>query len=287
LHWQRPRPRLQDAGVACRGSVLVQSFLASHPSGVLKILGDDIADRKEDLVGRLSIGLRNLAWQGLFSCANMLFMRTSQASVAPSDEVPERILRAAQRTFSEMGFDGAKTREIASRAKVPLGLLRYYFGDKLKLWQAAVDRSFSEIRASVDTAVAAPGDGDALANIRAAIRAHVHYVARNPEFVRLMHDEGKRPGPRMRWMVDRHIKPMFEQLLPVMQHLQEIGRLPKDIAPLHFAYALIGAIDVIFHQVEECRRVTGVNPMEPDAIDAHARAVEFMLLGAPAPEGDT
>jgi AcrR family transcriptional regulator len=230
-------------------------------------------------------------------------MRARQASSRPI-EVRERILDAALQTFAEKGFDGATTRQIAGRANVPLGLLRYYFGDKLKLWQAAVDQAFGEIRSGLDVATfnprsnpsfnpksnpkSNPGSNpnsaaegsDPLAAIRAGIRAHVRFVAKNPEFVRLMHDEGKRRGPRMRWLVDRHVKPLFERLVPVIAHLQELGRLPKDIAPLHFAYALIGAIDVIFHQAEECRRVTGVDPSDPAAVEAHSRAVEFMLLGS-------
>jgi AcrR family transcriptional regulator len=213
-------------------------------------------------------------------------MRTSKDLSEGSAEVRERILDAAQKAFSEKGFDGATTRQIASRANVPLGLLRYYFGDKLKLWQAAVDQAFGEIRSALDATTFRPRNAaeehDPLAAIRSGIRAHVHFVAKNPEFVRLMHEEGKRRGPRMRWLVDRHVKPLFERLVPVISRLQQLGRLPKDIAPLHFAYALIGSIDVIFHQAEECRRVTGVDPMDPAVIDAHSRAVEFMLLGSPS-----
>jgi hypothetical protein len=85
----------------------------------------------------------------------------------------------------------------------------------------------------------------------------------------------------MRWIVDRHVKPMFERLLPLMRHLQKRGRLPEDVDPMHFAYALIGAIDVIFHQAEECRRLTGADLTDPDVITSHARAVEHMLLGPP------
>ena len=212
-------------------------------------------------------------------------MRTNIALSDSPTQVRERILDAAQQTFAEKGFDGATTRQIASRANVPLGLLRYYFGGKLKLWQASVDQAFSELRSGLDTTTFEPGSpaegSDPLAAIRAGIRAHVHFVAKNPEFVRLMHEEGKRRGPRMRWLVDRHVKPLFERLIPVIGRLQELGQLPKDIAPLHFAYGLIGAIDVIFHQAEECRRVTGVDPMDPAVIEAHSRAVEFMLLGGP------
>ncbi len=217
-------------------------------------------------------------------------MRTSKNLSDNPIEVRKRILDAALQAFAEKGFDGATTRQIAGRANVPLGLLRYYFGDKLKLWQASVDQAFGELRSGLDATTFKPRsaaeDRDPLSGIRAGIRAHVHFVAKNPEFVRLMHEEGKRRGPRMRWLVDRHVTPLFERLVPVIAHLQELGRLPKDIAPLHFAYALIGSIDVIFHQAEECRRVTGVDPTDPAVIDAHSRAVEFMLLGSPQTEAN-
>ena len=218
----------------------------------------------------------------------MLFVRTSRNLSDNPIEVRKRILDAALQSFAEKGFDGATTRQIAGRANVPLGLLRYYFGDKLKLWQASVDQAFGELRSGLDATTFMPRsaaeDRDPVSAIRAGIRAHVHFVAKNPEFVRLMHEEGKRRGPRMRWLVDRHVTPLFERLVPVIAHLQELDRLPKDIAPLHFAYALIGSIDVIFHQAEECRRVTGVDPTDPAVIDAHSRAVEFMLLGSPSTE---
>ena len=206
-------------------------------------------------------------------------MRPSRAERSDEPETRERILEAALGVFSEKGFDGATTREIVSRARVPLGLLQYHFGGKLKLWQAAVDRAFAEITDGLDAPLPEAAGQDELARIRAGIRAHVHYVAHNPEFVRLMHDEGKRRGPRMRWIVDRHVKPIFERLLPLIRRCQELGRLPRDIPPLHFAYGLIGAIDVIFHQAEECRRVTGTDPFTHEAVEAHARAVEHMLLG--------
>ncbi len=62
---------------------------------------------------------------------------------------------------------------------------------------------------------------------------------------------------------------------------------PVNMLQLHDA--LIGAIDVIFHQAEECRRVTGVDATDPAVVEAHSCAVEFMLLGSPpdSPSGET
>ena len=193
-------------------------------------------------------------------------------------ETRERILRAALASFSEAGFDGAKMRNIAARAGVTLGLLQYHFGSKLTLWKAAVDRAFAELELQLQAVLSDPG-ADLRERLRMVIRAQVRFVGANPEFVRLMHEEGKRRGPRMRWLVDRHAKPMFDHLMPLMQQAQQAGLVPADVALIHFAYTLIGAIDLIFHQAEECKRLTGIDPTDPDEIAAHARAVEHLFLG--------
>ena len=206
------------------------------------------------------------------------------ATIEAGTDTQERILQAALAAFSENGFEGAKTREIAARAGVPLGLLQYHFGGKLELWRAAVDRSLGELRAGLDAILADPQPADEREQLRLLIRGHVHFVARNPSFVRLMHDEGMRRGPRMRWMVDRHVKPLYDALVPLIERAQRKGFLPTGIAPLHFVYILAGAAGVIFHQAEECKRLSGANPADPAVVDAHARAVEHLFLGPPTKE---
>ena len=67
-------------------------------------------------------------------------------------------------------------------------------------------------------------------------------------------------------------------LLPFVVRCQELERLPKDLDPVHLVYALVGAIGVIFHQAEECKRVTGIDPFDEAAIEAHTRVVEHLFL---------
>ena len=201
--------------------------------------------------------------------------RAAALSAAP--DARERILTAALETFSQQGFDGAKTRDIAARADVTLGLLQYYFGSKPKLWEAAVDLAFEEMEGALD-AVLDDGDFESEgARMRALLRGYVQFVARRPQFARLMHDEGKRGGPRMRWLVDRHVKPLHDRVLPLIRRLQRSGDLPKDLAPVHVLYCVIGAVDVIFHQAEEVKRLAGFDPCEDSAVEDHLRAVEFFL----------
>jgi AcrR family transcriptional regulator len=214
-------------------------------------------------------------------------VRAAQAQQGPGhqgQETRERILEAALQVFSERGFDGATTREIASRADANVGLLQYYFGDKQSLWQTAVDRAFEDLEGGLLDLEAMPPAGDERERMRRLLRRYVRFVGRNPDFIRIMHDEGKRPGPRMRWLVDHHVKPLYEKITAWLQRAQREGSVPADIEPLHLHYILVGAVGLVFHQAAECRRLTGEDPADEAFIEAHAAAVERVLLGPPPEE---
>lgn len=210
----------------------------------------------------------------------------ARAAAARQEAVDSRelILRAALRAFAQRGFDGASTREIAADAGVNHGLIPYYFGSKGKLWRAAVDLAFGELKAGFDAVLAAPGLLDDRSRVERMIHAHVRFVAAHPEFVRLMHDEGKRGGPRMRWLVDRHVKPLFAVIEALVGRASSRGMLPPDLTPLHFFYVFAGATGLLFHQAEECKRLTGRDPFEPEIVEQHARVVSRLLLGPPQEE---
>lgn len=204
-----------------------------------------------------------------------------KAPAPKTGEKRELILKHALEAFALKGFNGSSTRDIAAAAGANLGLIPYYFGSKEKLWRAAVDLAFAEMEKGVHAILADPSIPDERERTARLIRAHVHFVARHPEFVRLMHEEGKRRGPRMRWIVDRHVKPLYESIGELIARGRQDGSLPIDFAPLHFFYVLAGAAGMIFHQVEECLRVSGVDPFDPAVVEEHARIVEQLLLGPP------
>jgi AcrR family transcriptional regulator len=200
----------------------------------------------------------------------------------PSRDTREQILRAALQAFAEKGFDGATTRDIAKSAGVNHGLIQYYFGGKPSLWRAAVDRAFAELESGLDSVASDPALSEGRERIGALVRRLVRYVARNPEFVRMMHEEGKRRGPRMRWLVDRHARRLYEAVSSLIERAQACGDVPAGIDPLHFYYILAGSI-IIFHQAAECKQLTGVDPCTDEVAEKHAEAVERMLLGPPRP----
>ena len=197
----------------------------------------------------------------------------------PTSDTPERILEAALEEFSQKGFAGARTRDIATRAGVNLGLVQYHFGRKDELWKAAVDLAFGNLEERLELLLETSPPLEPSELLRRLVHAHVRFAAENTAFIRIMHDEGKQRSPRMRWLTDRYVRPVFERALPFIQRAQREGVMPEGIDPAHFVYMLVGAAGMMFHQAEECRRLTGIDPGDPEVVEAHVRAVEWLFVG--------
>ena len=213
--------------------------------------------------------------------------RTAVTTVAsgPSGEAEDttrgKILATALQVFAERGFDGARTRDIAEQAGANLGLITYYFRNKETLWREVVTRAFAELQQELAEVMAAPAliDGDERLQLEQLARRFIRFVARKPDFMRLMNDEGKRDSPRMRWLADRFVKPMHEGLRQLIERAQARGLLPQ-ISPVSLHYIMLGAAGLLFSQAPECRRITGIDPTTEEFANAHAEAVISLLTAS-------
>ena len=196
-----------------------------------------------------------------------------------ADATRERILSAALDLFSELSFDGATTREIAARAGVTQGLLNYHFSSKDELWRAAVDGLFAELSQALDSRARGLRGVDPLTTAKLVIREFIHFSATHPQLHRMITQECKNDGPRMDWMVERHIRPRYEQTTALFTQLVKAGHVPA-IPVAHLYYILTGAGPTMFVLAPECRRLSGIDPDAPDVIEAHADAVISLLFGA-------
>ena len=207
--------------------------------------------------------------------------RRAPAAIEPERSARERILVAALQVFAEHGFDGARTREIAERAGANLGLIKYYFDTKEKLWQAAVSLAFLELQTELGDVIAPPAapGADDRARVEQLLRRFIHFVARRPEFMRMMNDEGKRDGPRMRWLADHYVKPLNTAMRDLIERAAQSGVVPP-ISPAILHYLALGAAGLAYSQAPECIYVTGVDPTRAGFADAHADALVRLLLPA-------
>jgi AcrR family transcriptional regulator len=195
-----------------------------------------------------------------------------------ADETRDRILAAAVDLFSERSFDGATTREIAQRAGVTQPLLNYHYTSKDDLWRAAVDSLFDKLRRAMDDRMHGLRGVDELTTAKLAVREFITFSARNPQLHRILTQECKADGPRMDYLVEQHVRPLYESTVALFERLARDGIVPP-IAAAHLYYILTGAGPTMFVLGPECRRLSGLDPHSDAVIDAHADAVCTLLFG--------
>jgi len=195
-----------------------------------------------------------------------------------ADPTRDRILAAAIDLFSERSFDGASTREIAARARVTQPLLNYHYRSKDELWRAAVDSLFDLLDRSMNERVEEIRDADELAGAKLLVREFITFSARNPQLHRLITQECKADSPRMDYLVERHVRPLYDRTVALFERLARDCAVPP-IAPAHLYYIVTGAGPTMFVLAPECRRLSGLDPEANEVIDAHADAVCLLLFG--------
>ncbi|MEM1190436.1 MAG: TetR family transcriptional regulator [Pseudomonadota bacterium] len=190
----------------------------------------------------------------------------------------EKLLNAAKQLFSERGFDAVSVRELEIEAGVQRNLLKYHFGSKEGMWQAAVADllvAIEAFRQLTDEVIRDLSPHEALAY---QIRSYVRFSAANPELSRIMMQEGKHHSWRIAWLVETMLKPATLQLKETV--LQDIDIEEDEFVSWY--YMFISAGSFIFSMAPEAKLLFGVDTRTDDVIDRHARMmVEFLLSRAP------
>jgi AcrR family transcriptional regulator len=199
------------------------------------------------------------------------------AVTRPGVETRRAILDAALDLFSERSFDGASTRSIAERAGVTQPLLNYHFAGKEELWRAAVDDVFGRFRASMQGRLAGLRGVDDVTIAKLMVHHFVEFSAANPQLHRLIMQESKRAGARLDWLVESHVRPLYENAVAMFDTLAARDEI-APVAPAHLYYLLTGAGATVFVMAPECQRLTGVDPFAPEFVTAHADLVVDLLI---------
>jgi len=125
------------------------------------------------------------------------------ASVPDRERNPSRtraaILDAAEKLFAAKGFDATSLNEVGTAAGVSRGTPGYFFGSKADLYQAVLDRSFTEVREAVRAgrarALASNQTPDAI--LAGAVSDYFDFLAARPNFIRLIEREALNGGPEL------------------------------------------------------------------------------------------
>jgi TetR/AcrR family transcriptional regulator len=203
--------------------------------------------------------------------------RGSAVSHADAPPPRERILAAALTAFSAAGYQGASTRQIARDAQVTHQLVTHYFASKQALWEAVVKSVFEPFAAAIYTRVEGLRGVEPRTVAKLVMAEFVVESAQRPELNRIVLQEAKAGGDRMRWLVDTYVI-QFRDL--IIRLFAPLGVAEGDPALASIYYALVGAAATIFSAAQECRLLFGIDPLERAFVEDHAERVAEMVLAS-------
>ncbi len=194
----------------------------------------------------------------------------------------QRILDAAITVFAEAGFEAASMGSIATRAGVKKALVQYHFETKLNLWQEAVDALWLQLEVldnRLPTLPEAPNAEQERGYIREVFRQLIRFAKDHPAWVGVMFREAATPGPRLDWLVERHLRRNFNDGIKLISMAQEHGLLPPG-SPLHIIHIISGALTYPLLVAPLTQRVTGVDMTSDEELDITVD----MLMGMLSPK---
>jgi len=194
-------------------------------------------------------------------------------------DLRELLLQSALVEFAQHGFEGASTRAIAQRVDAHQPQINYHFESKESLWEAAVDHLFVQLQNAVSAAQPdeAMSDDDLALAFAESVRCFVRFAAEHPELNRIMSHESTTDNPRLRWMVEAHVQPLYDAVKGTWERLLAAG-IAAPIDPVFVHYAIVGAASLPFANAPEAQLLSGCDPMDDDWIERHAEGVVAMLL---------
>ena len=197
-------------------------------------------------------------------------------SAAKGERTRAQIVDAAVIVFSELGYEGASTRAIATGACLTQGLLTYHFPSKSELWYAAAEQIFAMIHHDVLAPLEAlPRDIDPHERGREGVRIYVRFAARHTEMLKFMIDAQSDPGERRTWLVDHHLRAIYERFESAMAGLNTSAA--PALVP-HLFYTMVGAGSVIFALGGEVAELSGLDVTSDAAIEAHAELLARLMI---------
>lgn len=191
-----------------------------------------------------------------------------------AERTKKKLLDTAIQEFSERGFDAVTVRDIEIRANVQRNLLNYHFGSKDGIWEAAAAHLIEKLHSFMSPRGELVKDLSAHERVAYSIRSYVRFSAANPEFNRMMIQEGKHDSWRMHWLVDNFLTSDTNNLREQLK--ADIGLTDEEFIHWHYIFAGGGAL--MFSMAPEALRLFKIDVASEEIIDRHAQMmVDFLL----------
>ena len=149
------------------------------------------------------------------------------------ESTEEKILNAASKIFTEKGYAGTRTRDIAEEAGINLALLNYYFRSKEKLFQQVMLAKFHELFSEI-LPILTNESTTLESKIDHASEVYFKILSKNPTLPLFVISEVQKNSAG----VKNHFP--IEKVLKDSSIIRQIREKKSDINPFHFLFNFLG-----------------------------------------------
>lgn len=191
----------------------------------------------------------------------------------------EKLLTAAAEAFAENGFKGTSTRDIAARAGVHHPLITYHFKSKDVLWRAAVSRVFDRFVRMLVEKREQLADASPRQRATVLMRQYVHFAAQNPEMHKILFQEASHANPRIDWLIDTYLRPLYDAGVKDLIVLQDQGIAPPGSPAILYNLIRLSTASLLALRFE-VRGTSGLDFDRTETIDELAEMMIRIYLSA-------
>ena len=189
----------------------------------------------------------------------------------------QQILNTAIQLFAEKGFAGASVDEIVDTAGINKRMVYHYFGNKEKLFQAALAAEYSKLEA-LEIKTLHPEEPIEKV-VTDLVHAYFSFLQDNPEFVQLILWENLNRGRNLDQMeIPLSKSPMLDLLIEAVNIGKKIGTVRDAVDPRFLLISLIGNCMIYCSNQFTLSRALNINLSSPRILNQAKKAVTDLLL---------
>src|ERR1700753_2570520 len=155
---------------------------------------------------------------------------TKKAKPAKETTTEERIKEAARKLFTQKGFAGTRTRDIAEEAGINLALLNYYFRSKQKLFDLVMMENFRNFLAGIKVNFQDP-TMTMETRVEKIVVAYIDFLTDFPDLPLFILNEIKGNPSKIAARVNEEAGQMRSQLFKELWEARKEGKIALD--PFH------------------------------------------------------
>jgi len=114
------------------------------------------------------------------------------------------------------------------------------------------------------------------------IRTYVRYAHSQPALHKIILQESSQPSARLDWLIDNHLKPLFDEVVAALRELQALGIAPQGDPALLFNMIRVSAGGLLALAVE-IKGTSNIDLGTDEALDELSEMIIRCFLPGAAP----